>query len=147
MKICRLLVQSVQPGATTTDPDDLAKAEVLWVVESQQMLVKDKSFTQWEKQFGLFRDENGIWRCGGRVQNADLPYSTKHPVLLVRGHILSMLIVRRAHERVFHSGVKATLTEIRSHYWIVRGRSFVRRIVGRCIVCKRFEGVVSLHTE
>ncbi len=140
LKFCRLLLDVIRPGANTAAPEDLAKAEALWVVESQQVLVKDKNFIQWKKQFDLFQDDHEIWRCGGRIQNADLPFSAKHPALLAKDHFLTALIVRRAHERVFHSGVKATLTELRSQFWIVRGRSFVRQILGRCTVCKRFEG-------
>ncbi len=140
LKFCRRLLNVVRPGATTAAPDDLVKAEALWMTESQQVLVRDKNFTQWKKQFDLFQDDHKIWRCGGRIQNADLPFSAKHPVLLAKDHFLSALLVRRAHERVFHSGVKATLTELRSQFWIVRVRSFVRQILGRCTVCKRFEG-------
>ena len=82
----------------------------------------------------------GIWRCGGRLTNADLPYSTTHPVLLPRDHPLTALIVRNAHEHVQHNGVKETLTELRTKYRIVRGRSLVRSIVYRCTLCRRFEG-------
>ena len=39
-----------------------------------------------------------------------------------------------------HGGVKATLTELRSHFWIVRGRSTIRQILCKCVVCKRIEG-------
>ena len=41
--------------------------------------------------------------------------------------------------RVFHGGVKATLTELRSQFWIIQGRRFVRQIVRQCIICRRFE--------
>ena len=36
--------------------------------------------------------------------------------------------------------VKETLTDIRTKYWIVKGRSLVRSTIHRCVVCKRFEG-------
>ena len=81
LKFCRLLLQPLRPGIISANLDDLAKAEVLWVRESQQVLMSDKNFTQWEKQLDLFRDGNGIWRCGGRIQNANFallgqtPYS------------------------------------------------------------------------
>ena len=140
LKFCCLLVQSLHPGTISTNLDDLAKAEVLWVLESQRVLMSDKNFTQWEKQLNLFRDDNVIWRCVGHIQNANLPYAAKHPILLAMGHPISTLLVRRAHEKVFQSGVKATLTELRSQYWIVQGRSFVRELIRRCTVCKRFEG-------
>ena len=45
-----------------------------------------------------------------------------------------------AHERVQHNGVSETLTELRDKYWIVRGRSFVRKILHRCVTCRRFGG-------
>ena len=91
-------------------------------------------------QLGLFTDKNGLWRCGGRLQNADLPYSTKHPVLLPRNNHFTALVIRDAHLRVCHDGVKETLTEVRSRYWVVRGRSTTRAILHKCTVCKRFEG-------
>ena len=39
-----------------------------------------------------------------------------------------------------HSGVKATLTELRSKYWIVQARNFVRRTLNECVVCRRHQG-------
>lgn len=69
-----------------------------------------------------------------------MPPSTKHPFLLPRDHHLTSLIVRRAHERVFHNGTKETLTEVRSGYWIVKGRSLVRKLIHHCTVCHRYEG-------
>ena len=48
--------------------------------------------------------------------------------------------MHRAHERVFHNGIKETLTEVRSKFWILKGRSLVRKLIYRCPVCRRFEG-------
>ena len=39
-----------------------------------------------------------------------------------------------------HGEVKETLTELRSNFWIVRGRYFIRSLLFRCTVCKKFEG-------
>ena len=47
---------------------------------------------------------------------------------------------REARARVKHNGVREILAELRSRYWIVRGRSFVRKTLHRCAVCRRFEG-------
>ena len=110
------------------------------MVECQQTLVKNKNFAQWKKQFDLFQDEHNVWRCEGRLQNAELPFAARHPALLTKDHFLSVLLVRRAHERVPHSGVKATLAELRSQFWIVRGRNFIRQILGRCTICRRHGG-------
>jgi hypothetical protein len=92
-------------------------------------------------KFRLFEDDNGVWRCGGRLSNVDVSYSVKHPILLPRTHPLTELIVREARERVFHNGVKETLTEIRRKFWIPKGRSLTRYIIHRCVLCRRFDGM------
>ena len=133
-KFCHLCLKRVRPTV-----DEPTSAEVLWITESQKVLMDDRNFKQWKTQFTLFK-ENKIWRCGGRIQNANVPFSTQHPIILHRSHPLTTLLVKRAHERVTHSGVKATLTELRSKYWIVKGRSLVRQVLRRCNVCRRHEG-------
>ena len=121
-------------------PEELANAEKLWIADSQQDLVQERKFPTWKNQFNLFLDDKGLWRCGGRLENANLPYSTKHPILLPRAHHITSLIVWDAHRRVQHNGVKETLTEIRARYWIVKGRSLVKSTIRHCVLCKRFEG-------
>ncbi|KAL5518067.1 hypothetical protein EMCRGX_G003740 [Ephydatia muelleri] len=88
----------------------------------------------------MFTDESGLWRCGGRLTNADMPQPSKHPILLETTHPFTTLIVKECHEKVMHNGVRETLSELRSRYWIVRGRSFIRRILHECLVCKKMQG-------
>lgn len=127
-------------GGLSIDAQDLSKAEMMWLRESQQQLVKDSHFPIWTKQFGLYSDEEGIWRCGGRLDRADISPAAKHPIILPRGHHLTALIVRRAHERVCHNGIKETLTEVRARFWIIKGRSLVRKLIHQCTICRRYEG-------
>ena len=121
-------------------PEELDEAERLWLIHTQTRLKDERNFNMWQKQFDLFLDDKGLIRCRGRLENASLPYSTKYPVFLPRKTHVTMLIVRSAHGRVLRNGTKETLTEIRSKYWIVKGRSLVRTIIHRCVVCKRYEG-------
>ena len=88
----------------------------------------------------MFQDERGILRCGGRLTNSDLQYSTKYPTFLSNQIHLAMLIAMRAHEKVLHNGVKDALTKIRTKYWIVKGRGLVRSVIHQCVVCRRYEG-------
>ena len=118
---------------------ELGKAENLWIIESQKCVKEDRNFTSWQKQFGLFLDE-GVWRCKGRLGNAEIPYSARHPALLHKRHHITLLIIRDAHQRVLHNGVKETLTEIRSKFWIIRGRQLVRTVLNKCVTCHRYEG-------
>ena len=122
----------------TESVEDSHAAELLWVKSAQKTLSDMKTLT---KQFNLFEDEQGVWRCGGRLANSEIPYATKYPILIPKSHPITSLIARQAHERVLHNGVKETLAEIRSKFWIPSGRSFTRKIVHKCVTCKRFEGL------
>jgi len=50
------------------------------------------------------------------------------------------LITEHAHEQTGHGGVKDTLTEVRSKYWFVRGRQFIRKTLYRCVRCHKLKG-------
>ncbi|GFT03649.1 integrase catalytic domain-containing protein [Trichonephila clavipes] len=48
------------------------------------------------------------------------------------------LLVIREHEQIGHSGVSATLTQLRKKYWIPKGRQFVKTMIRICLVCKKY---------
>jgi hypothetical protein len=99
--------------------EELADAERRWIQDSQGHQEREKSFDSLKSQLNLFSDKDGLWRCGGRLGNADVPYSTKYPLLLSRNHPVTPLVINDAHKRVLHNGVRETLTEIRRR-WIVK---------------------------
>ena len=139
----RILCQKVQRTDVADDSRsqyDLDQARLLWIRESQSHLEGNKGFHTWKRQFDLFVDDSQLWRCRGRLSNSDLPSPAQMPILLDKDHYLTTLIVLDAHQRVMHNGVKETLTELRSNYWVVRGRQFVRKLIHHCLVCRRLEG-------
>ena len=113
--------------------------ETLWVIQVQTPFKEDGRLDIWKKQLNLFLDSAGIWRCGGRLLNARLPYSTRFPILLSGKHHFMTLIIQRAHLRVFHNGTKETLTELQSCYWVVKGRRAVGQFIRHCYICRRIE--------
>ncbi|XP_068670897.1 uncharacterized protein [Montipora foliosa] len=105
--------------------EDQNIASNLWYRDVQAKLEeKEKSSSTWE-QLGVFKDANGLLRCKGRIQKSSLPYSTKHPILLYRKQHFTKLEIMQSHENVNHNGVGETLTEIRSQFWIIKGRQAV----------------------
>ena len=74
------------------------------------------------------------------MSNSCLSQAARHPILLDKNHHLTRLIVVDAHLRVMHDGVKEALTELRSEYWLMKGRQYVRKVIHRCVVCKKHEG-------
>jgi len=112
----------------------IEKAEILWMNAVQEELGSQSP--TWKTQLGCFIDGKGLLRCKGRLKNAPLPYSTHFPLLIPRSHNISVLLIRRAHEQVFHNGVKETLTQLRAQYWIPKGRTQVKQIIHKCVLCK-----------
>ena len=72
--------------------------------------------------------------------NSCLTQSAQNPILLNKKYRLAKLVVMDAHKRVLHDGVPETLAELRSTYWLVQGRQFVRRLIHSCVTCRRYEG-------
>lgn len=127
-------------ASTLISPSDNDQAKLLWIKDMQSQMQGDKKFPLWKCQLGLFMDDSGVWRCGGRLSNSCLPPAAQNPILLSKEHRLTTLMVMDAHRRVMHNGVRETLTELRSAYWLVRGRQFVRKVVHGCVTCRKVEG-------
>ena len=68
---------------STLTPRENAHAELFWIYQAQKELVLQRDFDTVSSQLNLFLDDKGIWHCGGRLQNAELSFSTKHPILLL----------------------------------------------------------------
>ena len=88
---------------------------------------EEQNFKQLEHQLGLFKDSEEILRCQGRIEKSSLKYETKFSALLPGNHHLTSLIIKDAHEKALHNGLKSTLNKERS-----------KEIKG-CNTCMRFE--------
>lgn len=81
--------------------------------------------------------EDGLLKVGGRLQNLDIQCSSKHQVILPSKSHVTKLIIRYFHESNGHIGRQQVLAMIRQSYWITRGTSTIKRVIGDCFSCKR----------
>lgn len=119
---------------------DMESAEMDWIRDCRKQLATEPKSELWKSLLDLFFDKDNFWRCGGKIQKAHVSYARKNPILLTKQHRFTVLIVRHAHERTSHSSVKDTLTDIRSQYWFVKCRLFIRKLIHQCITCRKLEG-------
>ena len=138
LRVTKLVVEFVRCLQGKLMPD-MESVECLWIQEVQKELLGNKEFHRWEVQLNLFQDNYSIWRCKGRLENTQLPLESKFPILLTREHWYTRLVIRKAHKRVLHNGVRETLTEVRSKFWIIRGKSLVKQVIAECTVCRRLQ--------
>ena len=86
-------------------------------------------------------DEMGILRVGGRLENTLIDYDAKHPIILpYRDHVTD-LIISQHHQKTGHLGQEYVLSSLRHQYWVIKGRSAVRRVISGCFLCKKLGAV------
>ena len=117
---------------------EICEAEKMWIRSEQSIITKDdEKFKKMTPSLNLFYDDQQLIRLNTRLnRSTQLDYENKNPLLLRRDSHFTKLIVLRSHERVFHSSVETTLSNIRLYYWIIIGRSFVKNILKNCFICK-----------
>ena len=118
---------------------EIRQAEKHWVQQAQLTLKNDVNFKKIAFQLNIVEMDD-VYVCKGRLENADIPIASKYPMYLPREHRLTELIIIDCHKRSYHCGVKATLVELRSRFWVPKGRQQVKKVLSKCVVCKKLEG-------
>ena len=85
---------------------------------------------------------NGIIRVGGRLGSQELQFDERHPIILPYKSHVTDLLVEHYHIESGHMGRQYILGQLRAKYWIVKGNSAVRRVLAKCIDCRRYKGKV-----
>ncbi|KAK3700060.1 hypothetical protein QZH41_004360 [Actinostola sp. cb2023] len=78
-----------------------------------------------------------LLRVGGRLVEAPVDDEFKHPIILPYRHPVTDLIIEHYHITVGHMGQESVLSSLREKFWIVKGRSAVRRVNRKCIDCQK----------
>lgn len=88
----------------------------------------------------IFKDEEGILRCKGRLENSEINYDSKYPILLPKNCEFTNRLIMKTHEDNYHVGANHTLSIIRNHFWIPQGKSKVQSIIRHCPSCVKHGG-------
>lgn len=120
--------------------EEIRESENEWIMAAQRELKQDSNYQQLVSKFGLREDEEGLVRCKGRLEYSDLECETREPIILPKKHHLTFLQIKQCHDKLLHSGVRSTLAELRSRFWVPKGRQVVKRVLNQCVVSKKLEG-------
>ena len=118
---------------------EIESAELMWIKEAQTTLKCNQDYPKCKEQLGIIEKE-GILVCHGRLGNSELALSAKYPIILPRDHRFTELVIWDVHEKVHHSKVRSTLEELRSRFWVTKGRQFVKKVISNCFICRKLEG-------
>ena len=98
-------------------------------------LITPENYKQLQKSFNLY-EEDGIFRLKGRYSAVSLDEYEKNPILICNNSCFTKLVVLQAHYDVLHAGLNCTLNQVRSKFWICRGRQVVKSIINKCVIYK-----------
>ncbi|XP_046581531.1 uncharacterized protein LOC124288973 [Haliotis rubra] len=113
-------------------PEEITSAEMYWIKQAQKDL---GDWTETCADLSPFKKDN-IVHVGGRLRKSALSYDEVHPILIPSGHV-AMLILREAHEKVYHAGIEQTLSQSKLRFWIIRGRNATKKLVRNCVICMK----------
>ena len=84
-----------------------------------------------------------VIRVGGRLREAPVEFGLKHPMILPSRHHITNLVIRYFHEGTPHCpggqmGMNYVLAQIREEFWILQAQRAIRRVITRCVQCRRW---------
>ena len=124
---------------TNLTAEEINRAEIEWVKVTQCEIKEQDNYKQLVRKLGLV-EEDGILRCTSRLSNSDLELDAQKPILLPKEHKFTRSVIEACHQKVHHCGVRSTLAELRSRFWVPKGRQIVKKILNQCVTCKRLIG-------
>ena len=80
---------------------------------------------------------NNLIKVGGRLTHSNLPQYHKYQTILPANHHVTTLIINHFHENYHHCGRDQTLAVIREQFWIINGKSIVKKSLNKCIPCRK----------
>nr|CAI5820860.1 unnamed protein product [Callosobruchus analis] len=84
-----------------------------------------------------FLDDERLLRVGGRLNKSMCDYGKRHPYILPSKHVFTTLVINQEHKKCLHAGVQTVLANIRTKFWPIHGKSAVRAILRKCVICFR----------
>lgn len=139
---CRLQPND-RPKTDILTPEEVEAAETALISLVQQQEFnhewqslhqgKPVSTTSRLRWFHPFLADDQLIRIGGRLTQANLPYDTKHQILLPGKHRFSMLLAQHFHEKHLHAAPQLLISILRTRYWLIGAREMAKRIVHSCI--------------
>ncbi|XP_065089915.1 uncharacterized protein LOC135711105 [Ochlerotatus camptorhynchus] len=74
---------------------------------------------------------DGLLRVGGRLDRSQLPFESRHPIILPDKDPVVRLLIRQMHVEQLHVGQSGLMNAMRQRYWVLNARSIIRQITHR----------------
>ena len=82
-------------------------------------------------------DDDNIIRITGRLQNANMPLTSKQPILLAKNSRLTTLLLLDTHTLHNHPGARTMMSILSETYYVAGLRALARRVAQSCVKCRQ----------
>ena len=123
-------IATLKVASIKVEREGAAKPKIAQVKKSSRIFKLDPQLT------------DSLLRGGGRLEKAPFQLDAKHPIILPASHHVVRLIISVYHHTSRHSGMEHVLSMIRERFWIVKGRSAVKRTLNDCFSCRKQQAPV-----
>lgn len=136
-------------GRLSVDELEVAENLVLHHVQEQSFAKEIKELSQGKslhvgssvRNLSPFLDQDGLLKVGGRLNRAK-DALCKQPILIPHSHPVSRRIALYYHNKA-HLGTEWVLSDLRSKFWITKGRVVVKGVSKDCVMCRKLFAPVS----
>lgn len=104
---------------------DQQKAFLFLIREAQQLNPPSEDAIQSLRMY----QQNGIWRCQGRIHHSEATKDAKFPIYLPRRAEITRLIIQHAHIKAKHALPSELITILRQHFWFIKGLKLLQSIL------------------
>jgi len=112
---CRHGIKQPQSALSVTELENTRNTWLRYIQEvdypDELQALQKRTKNKLVDDLALFRDDDNLIRCKGRLEHSSLQYSAKYPVLLPRGSPVTRAIVNDSHKEVLHGSVAHTYHE------------------------------------
>uniref|UniRef100_V5GH76 Integrase catalytic domain-containing protein n=1 Tax=Anoplophora glabripennis TaxID=217634 RepID=V5GH76_ANOGL len=151
LKLCRITVYVLRfvrilEIKRIITASDLEKAEIVLIRIVQKihfsedfLLLQNEKTCSKSLQYLHPFIENDCIKVGGRLENAQISYQKKHPLLLPKTDHLVNILIDHFHRLYLHTGPHLLLSLIRQRYWVLSARNIIRSRIRKCNYCFKFK--------
>ena len=104
-------------------------------LSKQQTLPKTSVLYKWP----VFVDDNGLIRLKRRIENCQLSFNEKFPIILIDKAIVRDML-KEIHINTFHGGIFRTVEEVRKNFYVPKLYFLVKNLIAHCKKCQRLRG-------
>ncbi|GFY66342.1 uncharacterized protein TNIN_344171 [Trichonephila inaurata madagascariensis] len=78
-----------------------------------------------------------------KLKNVNLPKNAKHPIITLKCHCITELIMRHNHHRYLHGRLELILSALTMQFRSINARKVVRKILRKCVIYLKHESASS----